>query len=316
MDISIVIPNYNGEQLLRKNLPNTIMALSLYLSKHNARGEIIIVDDNSFDKSVAVVKSVKISDDKVNIKLLLNYKNLGFSSTVNKGVADAKGQIVVLLNSDVVPDENFLDPLIRNFDSDQVFAVACMEKSLENGETILRGRGTGVWKKGFLMHQKGNVDKSKLTLWASGGSSAFKKDIWDKLGGLYSIYDPFYWEDIDLSYRAMKSGYKIIFEKDSIVSHEHGQGAIRNRFPQNKIRIIAYRNQCLFTWINATDTDVIVGHILWLPIHLLKAIFRSDFAFLVGFMQACFQVINVISLRRRTQLLVTMTDRTVTDKIQ
>ena len=51
-----------------------------------------------------------------------------------------------------------------------------------------------------------------------------------KLGGFDGLYDPFYWEDIDLSYRAQKSGYKVIFEPKSIVTHEHEKGTVKEMF--------------------------------------------------------------------------------------
>ena len=200
MSISIIIPNYNGEKLLNKNLPSVINALKNYQGEK----EIIIVDDGSEDESKNVVRNF-INNKTVEIRLLENEVNLGFSSTVNKGVKNAKGEIVILLNTDVAPQADFIEPLLSHFSDQKVFAVGCLDKSIENGKVIERGRGLGEWKRGFLVHRRGEVNK-KNTLWVSGGSGAFRKTIWETLGGLNELYNPFYWEDIDLSYRALKSG--------------------------------------------------------------------------------------------------------------
>lgn len=294
--VSVVIPNYNGEDLLEENLPKVFKALY-------GLAEVIVVDDNSSDGSVNFLKTQKI-------KLLKNSKNLGFSSTVNKGVKAAKGEIVVLLNTDVYPESNFLDPLLEYFKDPQVFAVGCLDKSIEKGKIVLRGRGIGKWYRGFLVHARGEINRNN-TLWVSGGSGAFRKSIWEKLEGLNELYSPFYWEDIDLSYRAQKSGYKVLFEKRSVVNHEHERGAIKKSYSNFKIKTIAYRNQFIFVWENATDLSLQFIHILFLPYHFIKALFSLDFAFFLGFLQALILLPKIIQSSLRFQKIFVKSDREV-----
>src|SRR3989344_157996 len=276
MNISIVIPNYNGEEILKKNLPKVLLAVG--------GAEVVVVDDASVDGSLKVLDNFK-----QRIRIIKNEKNLGFSSTVNRGVKDAKGEIVILLNTDVYPEKGFLSPLLFHFKDEKIFAIGCMDKSVEDDKTILRGRGTGIWKRGFLIHSRGEVDKAD-TLWVSGGSGAFRKSIWDKLGGFCEIYNHFYWEDIDLSYRAIKSGYKVLFEAKSVVFHEHEKGAIKKKYSQSRIKTIAYRNQFIFVWKNITDLDLQFAHFLWLPYHFIKALLHKDWAFFSGFIQAALRL--------------------------
>ena len=108
MNLSVVIPNYNGEELLGKNLPKVLSSVE--------DAEIIVVDDASSDGSLKVLGNFKHK-----IKIIKNEKNLGFSSTVNRGVKEAKGGIVILLNTDVIPEKGFLDPLLSHFKDDNVF---------------------------------------------------------------------------------------------------------------------------------------------------------------------------------------------------
>src|SRR3989344_5627221 len=164
MNVSIIIPNYNGEDLLRKNLPRVINIAESY---KKGSIEIIVIDDCSTDNSIKTIKDLAQAielNHKIGFKIIQNEKNLGFPSTVNKAAKQATGEILVLLNTDVSPEENFLEPLIKNFEDHKVFAVGCMDKSIDlpagkagNGETIFRGRGLGKWEKGLLVHKRGVV---------------------------------------------------------------------------------------------------------------------------------------------------------------
>ncbi|MBI5123516.1 glycosyltransferase family 2 protein [Candidatus Roizmanbacteria bacterium] len=311
MNLSIVIPNYNGEKLLKKNLPKVLEAVKEY---KKGKIEIIIADDPSTDNSSQVIKEFTGSiKDKHIIGKTISNKNkreAGFSKNVNRGVSLATGEILILLNSDVSPHRDFLTALLSHFSDPKIFAVGCMDESREGDKTVLRGRGIGRWNKGFLMHKKGSVDKEN-TLWVSGGSGAFRMSIWNKLRGLDNLYNPFYWEDIDLSYRALKSGYKIYFESKSIVVHEHEKGAIISKFKPMHIQKIAYRNQFIFVWKNITDWQLVFSHIFWLPYHLLNALRRKDWAFVAGFYLAVANLSQIMRSREQAHKLFLRTDKQV-----
>jgi GT2 family glycosyltransferase len=311
MNISIIIPNYNGEVLLKKNLPKVFDAVKNY---KNGNVEIIIPNDPSTDNSKIVIESFlsSLQDTNVSGKTVenTNKKESGFAKNVNRGVTLATGDILILLNSDVVPHKDFLAPLLMHFSDEKVFAVGCMDESHEGNRIVHRGRGIGSWQRGFLMHKAGELNRD-TTLWASGGSSAFRKTTWDLLQGLDPLYNPFYWEDIDLSYRALKSGYKVIFEQKSIVTHAHDKGAIKTEFKSNYINKIAYRNQFIFIWKNITDSSLLVNHILWLPYHILKAILRNDKNFILGFFEALLLLPKIINTKSKIKKLFRLQDKNI-----
>lgn len=306
MKISFVIPNYNGEDLLKHNLPRVLSVIEKEAEKLGHPVEVVIVDDGSKDKSLDVLKAVVVPKN-ITLTILKNEKNKGFSPTVNKGVREAKGEVMILLNTDVLPKSGFLSPLLKHFTEEDVFAVGCMDESIENGKTILRGRGIGEWERGFLMHTRGEIDKSD-TLWVSGGSGAFRKSLWDALGGFCELYAPFYWEDIDLSYRAQKSGYRVLFEKESIVEHRHETGAIKTNNTERRVRAVAYRNQFFFVWLTVTDASLLVSHLLWLPYHLAAALRSGDKEFLQGFISAIGKIGKVFIERKRNKKHFIVTD--------
>jgi O-antigen biosynthesis protein len=311
MNISIIIPNYNGEKILQKNLPAVLEAAKTY---DKGKVEIIIPDDPSTDNSQKVIEGfiASITDKHIVGKTVAN-KNKnesGFSKNVQRGVSLATGEILVLLNSDVHPRKDFLAPLVAHFADSQVFAVGCMDESIEDGRTVLRGRGIAKWEKGFFIHGKGKVDKH-TNLWASGGSSAFRKSLWEKFKGFDLLFNPFYWEDIDLSYRAIKSGYQVLFEPRSIVTHEHAQGAIRNKFKPQQVKKIAYRNHFIFIWKNITDVSLLLSHFCWLPFHMVSAARRRDKAFFTGFFLALSQLSRISRSREQAQKFFVTTDKKV-----
>lgn len=310
MNISIIIPNYNGEKLLVRNLPHVLQVLSLY---KNGTIEIIIIDDASTDRSVLYIEDQISKTKNIHLRLIQNKKNVGFSSSVNRGVSEANGEILILLNTDVVPEKNFLEPLIEHFKDENIFGVGCMDKSVEGSNIILRGRGVGKWERGFLIHRRGEVDKSN-TLWISGGSCALRKTLFTKLDGFDSLYNPFYWEDIDLSYRAQKAGYQILFEEKSIVTHKHSQGAIASHYSASQIKTIAYRNQFIFIWKNVTDFSLLFSHVFWLPVHIAQAAIRFDWEFLMGLLLAMNKFPVIINKRFKQKKYFKKTDKEILEQ--
>jgi GT2 family glycosyltransferase len=277
--------------------------------------EIIVVNDGSSDETILFMEDFIKSHKEVPITLKNNKKNLGFSPTVNNGVKEARGEIVILLNTDVTPDKDFILPLLPYFESDTTFAVGCMDKSVEGDKIVLRGRGVGKWKEGYLKHRLGDLDKND-TLWVSGGSGAFRKSLWDKLGGLCELYTPYYWEDIDLSYRALKAGYAIYFEKNSAVLHKHEEGVIKKTQPNNKVLAIVNRNQNIFSLLNATDHAIYSSYFLFLPVHIIRAIKNKDWLYLRGLAKALLMLPQILSFRSKYQRLAKVSDHDVISKIQ
>ncbi len=309
MKIDVVIPNYNGAKLIKKNLPDVIKSFG-----EGLKVSIIIVDDGSREDDVLELRktldAINMSS-KIPVVLIEKEKNSGFSSAVNMGVKNCKSDLVVLLNSDAVPYKNFMDPVLDDFERDHLlFGVGCMDVSIEGSKSVKRGRGIAYWKKGLLRHKRGEIDK-KDTFWISGGSSVVRRDIFNKLGGFDELYNPFYWEDIDLSYRAQKGGYKIIFEGRSLVEHRHDEGAIKSNFKKNKIITTVYRNQFIFHWKNITDKKLLFSHFFWLPFHLANAFVHTDNNLTGGFFLALKRLPDIIKSRNIAKKMFVLSDREI-----
>jgi len=306
MTISIVIPSYNGRELLEANLPSVMDACAYWNYQEN-NWEVIVVNDGSNDDTIEW-----LSQNYPNIKVVTNQKNLRFARAVNKGVDEAKGDIIILLNNDVRPEKDFLIPLLKHFADKDLFAVGCLEKNIEAGETVMGGRGLGKFSRGFLVHHRALDQNKPDTLWVTAGSAAFRKTIWDKLGGFDPLFRPAYEEDRDLSYNAIKSGYKIAFEPKSKVEHIHETSNLKS-FGKNKITIMSFKNQLLFVWKNISSPQLLFLHTMWLPYHLVMTTIRSRGSFLIGFFQAISQLPEALISRSRSSKLWKITDKQILD---
>lgn len=306
MKIDIVIPNYNGSHLVKKNLPGVLEAIEKFDSR------IIIVDDGSKEEDLISLRGiVEDFSKKHKVKLIEHSTNLGFSSAVNTGVRNSKAGLVVLLNSDVLPRKDFLESPVQKISSDKdIFGIGCLDESIEDGKVVLRGNGSGKWKDGMVTHSEGNL-KSEKTFWISGGSSVIDREKYIMLGGMDEIYNPFYWEDIDLSYRAQKAGFRILFDRNSVVRHYHEEGSIKKNVAKTKITTIAYRNQFIFVWKNVTDIKLIINHIVLLPANLLKGVRRGDFEFFKGFSLAIIKLPDIMKKRKLQKKFYKVSDKEI-----
>ena len=252
-NISVVIPNYNGLELLKKNLSKVISSTK----KFDAYSEFVLVDDASTDKSVSYVRK-----EFPEIKIIKHSINRGFSSSVNTGIKYSKGNFIVLLNTDVKPMDGYLKSAVAILNDSKVFAVSFHE--------VGYGWAKGFFRNGFAEHGVGGVGKTvHETFWVNGGSGIFRKSLIQKLGGFdEKLFNPFYWEDIDICYRAMKRGYKLLWDPDSQVVHDHELtiGSISKR----KKDLVLQRNQLLFIWKNITSRALFKRHIRGLCLRLSR----------------------------------------------
>lgn len=265
--VSVVIPSWNSEKQLKKNLRYVYMAADV------VDAEVVVVDDaSSHDDSVGYLEK---EEDRGKLTLYTNEENQGFSYTVNKGVRLAQGNIVILLNTDVRPRKYCFEKCLSLFDEKpDLFAV-----TFNSGEAWMGGE----WKNGLFQHFKvepteENKDQYNESLWASGGQAAFSKEKWQELNGMDLLYKPFYWEDTDLGYRAWKRGWRILWTPECVVTHDHAASVIASNFSKEFIENTAQRNQFLFVWKNIHDPLLMLSHLIRLPLYLIqypKPVFRA-----------------------------------------
>lgn len=263
---SVVIPNWNGRDLLEKYLPSVEAALG-----GNAANEIIVVDNGSSDGSAEFLRQ-----NFPRVKTLALDKNLGFGGGSNAGIRAAANDIVVLLNSDMRVDAGFLAPLLAGFSDEKVFAVSCQiflsDPARRREET---GLTEGRWRRGALRvghRADAEVNEAYPCFYGGGGSCAFDRKKLIELGGFDPLYEPFYLEDTDLGYLAWKRGWKVLYQPASVVYHEH-RGTIGKKFHADEISAVLKKNFILFAWKNIHEGRRIAEHLFFAYMNALASLF-------------------------------------------
>ncbi len=259
---SIIISTWNGRHLLETCLPRVLRAVEEAEGEH----EVIVVDDASEDDTVEYVRRTFPQ-----VKLLPLPRNLRFAGANNAAARIASGEFLVFLNNDMLVEPDFLDPLLAPFADPAVFAVTAhihMPPKRAGGREI---RETGLvrarFENGFfvLQHQDTAAREPIPVMYAGGGSSAWRRDRFFQLGCFDRLFRPFYFEDLDVSYRAQKAGWKVLFAPGSHVVHQHQQTNNPRNFPPGYVQQMFGKNNLLFTWKVLTDRAMLNEHFrrLW-----------------------------------------------------
>ncbi len=293
--ISIIIPHYKGKEKLYENLKHNIPFMK--------KCEIIIVND---------YPEVPLKEDVgklfPEISVIENEKNLGFAGAVSVGIKHAKSPYIFLLNNDVLLHDDSFHKALDHFKKDKDLFAVSFRQTEKNGSFV--GRNKIIWKNGFFQHSKADSKQSGINGWAEGGSMIFDKIKYDKIQGFDTLYSPFYWEDIDLSYRAWKAGYTIFFDSSVTVQHHH-ESTIATHFSSSLIKKIAYRNQFITIWKNISDGKMIFEHFAFLLKNLIIYPFKGEMEFLKGFWMAAQLSQEILFKRDDQKTLWKKTDREI-----
>jgi O-antigen biosynthesis protein len=301
---SVVIPNWNGSDLLERYLPSIIDALV-----GHPDNEIIVVDNGSTDGSAAM-----LAERFPSVRVLALDRNLGFGGGSNTGFHAAKNDIVVLLNSDMRVQPDFLAPLLAGFTDAQVFAVSCQifftDRDKLREET---GLTQGWWENGGLRVR--HRDDPAITdlypcFYGGGGSCAFDRRKFLQLGGFNELLRPFYLEDTDLGYLAWKRGWKVLYQPRSVVYHEH-RGTIGKRFSQSQIELVLKKNFILFCWKNIHEWPRLWSHFFFTFAGAVLSVFFGDSLErpnLGSLWKAFLQLPEALRARTRARALAAITD--------
>ncbi len=284
--VSIIIPNYNGEHILGRSMMDVIAAVDAYPQAC----EIIVVDDASRDNSCRL-----LAEKFPQIRVIRHQVNRGFAEAVHSGVKSSTYPILIFLNTDVFPDRDFMAPLIRWFERQDTFAVSPLILNPDgnpirvswNLSTLVRGeiRQTN-WDLSDAL-DRARKNQPLKSLFASGGSVAIRKEMFQELGGFLPIYKPFYYEDRDLCTRAWQRGWKTYFEPQSKVIHDH-QSTISRFFAAHQIRVIKRRNRLFYLWLHLSRRKLLLSHIPWILCRLLLRLLRLDMVYARALLHAVF----------------------------
>ena len=303
--VSVVIPTYNGKDLLEKNLPSVLSAAEA----SPVPVEIVVVDDGSRDGTLEFLRERFPA-----IRVLSNDRNEGFAETMNRGIRSARNAIVFSLNNDIEVGRDLFTRGLDRFDDPDVFSVTPIVMDVRSGkcQSIPRLRPGICWYTSFGLEPGDLPDREgEIPLfYALGGATFYDREKLLRLEGFDTIYHPFYMEDIDLSYRAWKAGWRCLLEPKTTVRHENSS-TISTLHRRRKIKFLVERHRTLLIWLNVTDPWLIVRYFLCLPFSMLYDIVAFRKYKFVGFFLALRHLPQIPAGRRKRKLLFRRRDRDV-----
>jgi GT2 family glycosyltransferase len=301
--ISIVIPSWNGLDLLRECLPSVAEAASRYCQVTGAPVEIIVSDDGSTDETVC-----RLPEEFPAVRLVTRPRNEGFAAACNAGFAACRYPLVGLLNNDVWLHPDYFLFQAAHFSDLEVFVVTAKVFAWDEPVFMTGGR-YGRFRRGFwsvyFNYDIARREESRqwvegrrlLSAYAIGGFATYRRDRLEELGGFNPLLSPFHWEDVDLAYRGWKRGWEVRYEPRSVAYHKVSATIERN-YRKQQVDAVSFRNRLLFHWINLHSPTYLLRHLLMLAIWIPTRALILDFDFYRSLFAALGKLDEVRRLRR------------------
>jgi GT2 family glycosyltransferase len=286
MQLSVVIVNYNVRHFLEQAL------LSVRHASVGLDLEVWVVDNNSVDDSVQMVRE-KFPE----VKVIANKHNPGFSIANNQAIRQSKGKYILLLNPDTVVEEDTFSKCIDFMDA-HPDAGGLGVKMIDGGGNFLPESKRGfpspwvafcktfglskIFPKSpkFNRYHLGYLDKDEnheIDVLA-GAFMMMRKETLDKVGLLDETFF-MYGEDIDLSYRIVKGGYKNYYFSDTTIIHYKGESTKKGSL--NYVRVF-YQAMIIFAKKHFTGE----GAFLFIAMLQFAIYFRAFITLLGNFWRA------------------------------
>jgi len=258
--VSIIIVNFNGAEYI-------VDCLESLINQTYEDFEIIVLDNNSVDNSVELIKKYPL------VKLIESTENLGFAKGNNEAINQSKGEYIALLNNDARADSEWLGNLVNVLERNtELGSCGCkiishydpdvMDSAglLVNASGMSRGRGRNE------NVQKYNV--SEPILIPSGCAAMYRRKALEEVG-LFDEDFFCYCEDTDLGFRLQIAGWKCFYVSEAIVHHRYSASA--GKYSLFKTYLVE-RNHYWFVIKNYPTSLLLMNPIYTLRLYLYQLV--------------------------------------------
>lgn len=210
--IEIIIPNWNGKQLLAECLHS--------LSRQTCQEFCVtVVDNGSEDESLQL-----LSEEYPQVKVIIFSENRGFSVAVNEGIRQSDSEWIMLLNNDIEVEERCVEEILqaidtyKDYDSFSIRMMSYHERKIFDGagDAVLRG-GVG-YRVGTLEKDTGQYDSDRDVFGACAGAALYSRRFFSEVG-LFDEDFFAYLEDLDINMRAVRAGLRCKYLAAAKVYH-------------------------------------------------------------------------------------------------
>jgi len=223
LKFSVIVPAFNAEVILTACL-EALLDQSTPIEYY----EVIVVDDGSTDNTSKRAQ-------QFNVKSIYQI-NQGPAAARNRGAREARGEILLFTDSDCIPDRRWIQQMTLPFENPEVVGVKGAYKTHQNRLTARFAQAEFEDRYDRLQSQS-PIDMIDTY------SAAFRKDIFQEMGGFDESFPVANNEDTDLSYRLVAAGHKLVFNREAFVYHTHPDTLLkylRIKFWRGYWRMVVY----------------------------------------------------------------------------
>ena len=212
MSSTVVIPTLDARDLLRDALTS--------LEQQTVRPDVVVVDNGSGDGTAEMV-----AGEFPGVRLVRNERNLGFGRAVNRGAAEARTEILILVNNDAVCEPGFVERICEPFAEACVGMVAgVLAQSAAPDRIDSAGIEVDPTLRSFDYLWNRPLTKLRQAadpLGPCGGAAAYRLSAFQEVGGFDDAFFA-YWEDVDLALRLRQAGWECRLAPGARALHRHG----------------------------------------------------------------------------------------------
>jgi GT2 family glycosyltransferase len=213
--ISVIILNWNGKEYLSSCIRSV-------REQTYSNMEIILVDNGSTDGSVEYIKNLFS-----NLNVMINRENLGYGGGNNRGIREAKGSYIFILNNDTEIEKDCLEWLWKCIETDKKIGVTTPKILLYDRRDTIDAAGLTIDPDGLSigrgrLEPQEKYNQSGEVFSGSGCASLYRKEMLEEIG-LFDTDFFAYAEDTDLGWRARLAGWKAYYVPGAVVYHHHSK---------------------------------------------------------------------------------------------
>jgi GT2 family glycosyltransferase len=232
--VSVIVLTYNNLDCTRACLN------SLYSSSAYENWELIVVDNNSSDGTVEYLRQFVVSHD--NVRLILNQTNFGFARGNNQGMTAASGELIILLNNDVIVTQGWMGKMVAYLTRAEIGLVGPVTNSIGNEAKVDLGytnlaqmpQAAAAYTQA---HQGQYFEIKVLAAFCLG----LRRALINEVGLLDERFEVGMFEDDDYSRRVREQGYRVVCARDIFIHHVGGASFFK--LPRDEYRRIFAANK-------------------------------------------------------------------------
>lgn len=271
--VSVVLPCLDDRELLLEHLP----PLLAEFERRGVGDEALVVDDTGRDALTAW-----LAERFPTVRCVARAANGGFAQALLDGARAASHALLFAMNPDILVHRGFLDPLVAQLADDEVHSA--VPKILLHGRPdeveslveIAHRRDVAYVRQRGLEGEASAFDGAPRAVnYAIGGAMLLRREAFVAAGGFDPLYEPFYYEDVDLGFAAWRAGQRVVYEPASVVEHHH-RGTIAKHVDERLVVAVIERNRLLFQWRFLDTPESVERHLAGLYRAAVDAHLRDE----------------------------------------